>query len=119
VGMATKEEVGRHGEEVAARVLTDLGWEILARNWRCSGGEIDIVAVDGGEAVIVEVKTRRSRTFGSPAEAVTRAKVSRLRRLAAAWLSSQERRFSGVRVDVVSVEIRSGVAAIEHLKGVQ
>jgi putative endonuclease len=116
--MATKDEIGRHGEDVAARALDDLGWEILDRNWRCPRGEIDIVALDGDEAVIVEVKTRRSREFGSPAEAVTRAKLARLRRLAAMWLSGQERRFAGVRVDVIAVEIRSGVASIEHLRGV-
>lgn len=112
------DEVGRFGEDLAARALADLGWVILDRNWRCADGEIDIVALDGDEAVIVEVKTRRSRAFGSPAEAVTRAKLSRLRRLAAAWLSGQERRFAGVRVDVIAIEARSGSATIDHLRGV-
>lgn len=117
--MAAKDEVGRYGEDVAARALADLGWELLARNWRCAFGEIDIVAADGDEAVVVEVKTRRGAAFGSPAEAVTRAKVSRLKHLAAAWLATQERRFEGVRIDVVAVEVaRAGAAYVEHLRGV-
>ncbi|MBN2176124.1 MAG: YraN family protein [Demequinaceae bacterium] len=116
--MTTRAELGRFGEEWAVRVLSDLGWGILARNWRCPHGEIDIVALDGDEAVIVEVKTRRSGQFGAPAEAVTPAKLSRLRRLAAAWLASQERRFSGVRIDVMAVTIRAGGMSVEHLRGV-
>jgi putative endonuclease len=117
--VAAKDEVGRYGEDVAARVLVDLGWTVLDRNWRCEVGEIDIVAVDGDEVVIVEVKTRRSLAFGTPAEAVTWSKGARLRRLAAAWLQTQERRFSGVRIDVIGVEVpRSGVARVEHLRGV-
>lgn len=117
--MAAKDAVGRHGEEVVARALEEQGWEVLARNWRCSIGEIDIVARDGGDAVAVEVKTRRSDAFGSPLEAVTRVKLARLRRLAAAWLGAQERNFDGVRIDVVGVTLpRAGAAVLTHLRGV-
>ena len=56
--MAAKDEVGRHGENVVARLLEDRGWQILDRNWRCEHGELDIVAVDGADLVAVEVKTR-------------------------------------------------------------
>ena len=117
--MAAKDEVGRYGEDVAARHLTLAGWEVLARNWRCEFGELDIVAVDGDELVAVEVKTRRSAAFGSPQEAVTHAKLTRLRRLAAAWLDQQSRRFGGVRVDVIAVTVaRAGAAQVEHLRAV-
>jgi len=117
--MAAKDEVGRHGENIAARLLEDGGWQILERNWRCEHGEIDIVAVDGGDLVAVEVKTRRSAAFGSPQEAVTRDKLRRLRRLVAAWLASQERTFPGVRIDVIAVSLpRAGAATVEHLRGV-
>lgn len=118
--MAAKDAVGRHGEEVVARALVEQGWQILARNWRCATGELDIVARDGGDAVALEVKTRRSVTFGSPLEAVTRVKVARLRRLAALWLASQDGHFDGVRIDVVGVTLpRSGAAVLTHLKGVE
>ena len=92
--MAAKDEVGRHGERVVARRLESQGWEVLARNWRCEHGELDIVAVDGDCLVAVEVKTRRTATYGSPQEAVTAAKLSRLRRLTGAWLAAQDRRFA-------------------------
>ena len=118
--MAAKDEVGRHGEDVVARALEEQGWEVLTRNWRCPLGEIDIVARDGGDAVVVEVKTRRSATFGSPVEAVTRVKVARLRRLAAAWLASQESHFDGIRIDVVGVTLpAAGAAVLTHVRGVQ
>lgn len=118
--MAVKDEVGRYGENVAARYVEQSGWHVLARNWRCADGELDIVALDGGELVAIEVKTRRTSTFGSPAEAVTRRKMRRLRRLAAAWLASQDRAFPGVRVDVIAVTVaRAGAAQIEHLRGVE
>jgi len=118
--MAAKDEVGRHGETVVARRLETDGWEVLARNWRCEHGELDIVAVDGDCLVAVEVKTRRTSTYGSPQEAVTSAKLARLRRLTGAWLASQDRRFTSVRIDVCAVTLpRSGAALIEHLRGVE
>jgi putative endonuclease len=117
--MRATDQVGRYGEDVAARALAARGWEVLARNWRCADGELDIVAVDDGELVAVEVKTRRSSTFGSPAEAVTRTKLARLRRLTAAWLASQERCFRGVRIDVIAVTVpHAGAARLEHLRAV-
>ncbi len=112
------QQVGREGEDAAARALEALGWTVLDRNWRCARGEIDIVAQHDDELVIVEVKTRRSTAFGTAAEAVTTAKVRRLRRLAAAWLEQQERRFAGVRIDVIAIDgSRSGERVIEHLEG--
>lgn len=118
--MAVKDEVGRYGEEVVARRLAADGWEIVSRNWRCTHGEIDIVAVDGDDLVVVEVKTRRSARFGSPQEAVTRDKLHRLRRLAAAWLHEQDRHFAGVRIDVAAVTLgHAGAATVEHLRGVE
>lgn len=118
--MAAKDEVGRYGEDVAARILTEQGWEVLARNWRCPDGELDIVALDGEELVAVEVKTRRNAAYGSPQEAVTRRKLNRVRRLTAAWLGAQDRVFAAVRVDVVAVTVaRAGAAQIEHLRGVE
>ena len=117
--MAVRQEVGRYGENVAARCLEEEGWEVLARNWRCASGELDIVAADGDVAVAVEVKTRRSAVFGSPADAVTAVKLARLRRLMGAWLAGQERVLAGVRIDVIAVVLpRAGAAHVEHLRGV-
>ena len=115
--------VGDYGERMAERYLRDHGLEILARNWRCPHGEIDIVARDGGCLVVCEVKTRRGGLFGGPAQAVTFRKLARLRRLAAAWLAEREAAgapgFTDVRIDVVGVvRPRRGPCVIEHLVGV-
>lgn len=117
--MRAKDVVGQYGEGVAVRHLTGLGFVVLERNWRCELGEIDIVARDGDDLVFCEVKTRTGSGFGSPLEAITWRKASRLRRLAARWLADHEVRPAGVRVDVVGV-IRPprGPALVEHLRGV-
>ena len=83
--MAAKDVLGRRGEKLAADHLIASGFEIVDRNWRCSQGEIDIIATKNSELVFVEVKTRSSLAFGHPLEAITVAKLARLRRLAAAW----------------------------------
>jgi len=95
--------LGDYGEALAARFLRDRGMVVLARNWRCEAGEIDIVARDGDCLVVCEVKTRRGSRFGLPVEAVTWAKVLRLRRLAAAWLHAHDDAVASVRIDVVGV----------------
>ncbi|MCL2465572.1 MAG: YraN family protein, partial [Micrococcales bacterium] len=82
-------------------------------------GELDLVALDGTELVVVEVKTRRSERFGPPALAVTPAKLARLRRLAAGWLSAHDVHPASVRIDVVAVVVPPrGAAQVEHLVGV-
>lgn len=79
--------LGRYGETLAARRLTQAGMTVLARNWRCGRtGEIDIVARDGDALVVCEVKTRRADSFQHPMAAITPAKASRLRGLAERWL---------------------------------
>jgi putative endonuclease len=111
--------VGQYGEKLAGRHLEAAGFTVLERRWRCSQGEIDVVAVDGRCLVICEVKTRRSVHAGGPAEAVTPAKLARLRRLAAVWLAQQEVSWAEIRIDVVTVLLpRAGSAQIEHLRGV-
>lgn len=111
-------ETGRQGEDLAAAHLQREGWEILERNWRCSEGEIDIVARDGDTLVICEVKTRTSERFGTPLAAVTSVKVTRLRRLALAWLSARDARAGAIRIDVVGVLLDPhGDVTLEHVRG--
>jgi putative endonuclease len=99
VPMAHNTELGRRGEEIAARHLEARGMQVLARNWRCHHGEIDIVAREGRDTVVVEVKTRTSNDYGHPFEAITALKVGRLRRLAAAWCDASRDQVGGVRID--------------------
>jgi len=117
--MRTTDAVGLYGEELAVRYLQLKGFAVLARRWRCSRGELDVVAVDDGCLVAVEVKTRRSLRAGHPAEAVTPAKLARLRVLVGLWLGQQEVGWAAVRIDVVTVVLpRRGAAQVEHLRGV-
>jgi putative endonuclease len=110
--------VGAYGERLAAAHLVKQGMAILDRNWRCPAGEIDIIARDGGTLVFVEVKTRRTESFGFPAEAVVGRKVRRLRQLAARWLMLSGTHPSEVRFDIVSIMPRHrGAARIHHLRG--
>ena len=87
---------------MAARWYTDAGYEILDRNWRVRGGELDLVLWRDGEIVFCEVKSRRSERYGSAAEAVDWRKQRRIRSLAAQWLEASGRR-GRVRFDVATV----------------
>ena len=109
--------VGAYGERLAARHLTDLGLELLARNWRCSDGEIDLVLRDGDEVVFCEVKTRRGAAFGSPAEAIGWRKVRKLRQLAVRWLATSGVHAAQIRFDVVEVRPQPrGRSRVEHIR---
>ena len=118
--MRASDAVGRYGEQVAVDHLVSAGYRVLDRNWRCRWGELDVVAVDGECLVAVEVKTRRTTTAGHPLEAVTPAKVARLRRLLTAWLDAhRDRWWEHVRIDVVAVlRPPRGRAVVEHVQGV-
>ena len=112
-------ELGRRGENAAVRYLEGLGWRVLERNWRSDGGELDIVAHDGRRHVVCEVKTRRSRAYGDPAEAITIAKALRLRRLARRWAKEHGVRPDSIRIDLIGL-VGGGLAgfAVEHLREV-
>jgi putative endonuclease len=117
----TRAQIGALGEQLAVDHLTGLGLTVLARNWRCRYGELDVIAADSRSdtVVFVEVKTRTGDGFGGLAEAVTAAKVRRLRRLAGLWLQQQDRRFTAVRIDVIGVRIgRRRDPEVSHLQGV-
>lgn len=110
--------VGRYGEQVALRTLALAGFTILDRNWRCAEGEIDLIARDPDVIVFCEVKTRRSRWFGEPIDAVTRKRVRRIRGAAVAWLAANPHHRGEVRFDVICVwPQRAGPARVEHVMG--
>ena len=98
-----RKRLGERGEDAAAAFLERAGMTVIERNWRCSAGEIDIVALDGETIVLVEVKTRRTVSKGTPEEAVTPAKCRRYAKLATAYLQSAEVSDVPVRFDVVTL----------------
>lgn len=114
----TRRELGDYGERLAERHLRRLGYEVLARNWRCAHGEIDIVARDHDCLVVCEVKTRSGLGYGEPVEGVSRAKAARLRRLTGAYLAEHPHR-GPIRIDVVGV-LYTGQppALLRHVTGV-
>jgi putative endonuclease len=119
MAVGAKDLLGREGEQAAVKYLEGCGFRILDRNWRCADGEIDIVAVERHTFVVCEVKTRSGTRYGTPLDAVGRAKRARLRRLAAQWLSAHGVRFDQIRIDVLGL-LRDGSDGftVEHVRGV-
>ncbi|WP_082057251.1 YraN family protein [Psychromicrobium lacuslunae] len=117
--MGTKQQLGRVGEELAADFLARRGFEVVDLNWRCPQGEIDLVAFDGEILVVIEVKTRRSLSYGHPFEAISEAKLRRLRTLAVLWARHHGYLSCRIRLDAVAVLAPRGAeASIEHLRGI-
>src|SRR5262245_18608929 len=116
--MTVREAVGAYGERVAVRALEDAGYAILDRNWRSRAGELDVVAMRGGVVVFVEVKCRRTASYGPPSLALMPTKITHLRAAAVAWLAAHCLEDAAVRFDVISV-LRpfTGPALVEHVEG--
>ncbi|AKV56047.1 hypothetical protein AB656_01325 [Bifidobacterium actinocoloniiforme DSM 22766] len=107
--------LGALGEDYVAYWLESMGWRVLDRNWSCRFGELDIVALDPERRLaIVEVKTRRSRAYGLPEEAVAASKRSHLRHAAILWLDKHDDdllcRHRGVRFDVAALSVGPSAA---------
>ncbi len=112
-----RQSLGRRGERAAERVLRRAGMRILHRRFRLRIGEIDLIAAQGQRIVFVEVKTRRGRGYGFPAEAVNRRKRERMAQIAAVYL--QRRGWSGrpCRFDVVQVFVEAdGSERVDHIE---
>jgi putative endonuclease len=102
-----RQTLGRWGEELAVRHLERQGVRIVARNWRCTAGEVDIVVLDGDCVAFVEVRTRRGRAYGSPEESITPQKLARMATVAESYV--YEEGWEGDwRLDVVAIEVRRG-----------
>jgi len=116
----TRGQLGAFGEQLAVEHLSSLGMRIVARNWRCRYGELDVIATESDHtAVFVEVKTRTGEGFGGLAQAVTPQKVRRLRRLAGLWLAEQDAGWAQIRIDVIGVRIgHRRTPEIVHVRGV-
>ena len=113
-------DLGDFGEQAAAEHLMGKGYTILERNYRCRAGELDLVARKEQWLVFVEVKTRSSRRYGQPAEAVGYKKQIHMRRVAAHYLSCHPTR-QEIRFDVVEVyaELQDGVHALDSINHIE
>ena len=108
-------ELGREGEDAAARVLIAKKFKVVARNWRCTRGEVDLICDDGQTLVFVEVKTRAEGSLGTGADAVNPRKRSRIIRAAAEYLSAKNLWSRPCRFDVVSLVKKDGQLVAEHI----
>jgi putative endonuclease len=118
-----RQALGARGEDLAVAELQRQGMEVLERNWRCRLGEIDVVATEtvAGRTTVVfcEVKCRSGLGFGDPLEAITWAKLRRLRSLAAEWMRVHEVRAATVRLDAVGVLlVRGREPTVRHVRAV-
>lgn len=111
-----RQGLGCRGEELACAFLREKGYLILNRNYRTKTAELDIVAREGEYLVFVEVKSRSSNEFGSPFEAITRRKQSKMILAAQEYLARERPASRAARFDVVSVLFERGKPVIDHLE---
>jgi putative endonuclease len=111
-----RQAIGKAGEDAAVRYLRQLGYRILERNYRCRFGEIDLIARDGRMLAFVEVKTRRSHTYGPAAAAVTLRKQRHLIKASQAYLIHRKKADEPCRFDVVTVDMDAEQPHIELIK---
>lgn len=108
-----KKSLGRRGEDIACKALRKEKYKIIARNWRCRLGEIDIIAEDRAKALcFIEVKARSGKGYGLPEESVTPWKQKRLISTAYSYIESVKRPEGDMRFDVVAVDLGTGEARI-------
>lgn len=110
-----RDRVWRDGERAAWEAYRRRGYRLVARNWRCPLGELDLVVTRGDLLVFCEVKTRASARLGGPHEAVTASKRRKLRHLAEAFVSTVRPPGSTYRFDVASVTWRRGGPPAVHI----
>jgi putative endonuclease len=108
---------GEPGEELACAHLRSIGIKVLARNYRCRAGEIDVVADDRGTLVFVEVKERRGDSHGLAVEAVTAEKRRRLVRAARVYASMHGLSESPIRFDVLAIDWSAEGPRVRHDAG--
>lgn len=108
--------LGRNGEKVAADYLRKLGYTIIAKNFVCKQGEIDIIAQDGEYIVFIEIKSRSNSNYGLPSEAVTEKKIKHILKTAQFFLYINGLEQANVRIDAIEVYIKHNKYVINHLK---
>lgn len=112
-----KQQLGQRGEQLAAAHLQQQGYHIVATNWRCTHGELDIVAEQDGTLVFVEVRTRYTDSTEYAFESITPRKQKRLEALAQAYLAAHDLEEAAWRIDVIAVAVRrSGKPVLDHVE---
>lgn len=116
-----RQRVGAAGEAAARRYLESAGHRVAELNFRCPYGEIDLITLSGNTVVFVEVRTRTSRSFGTPAQSITAAKLARLEKTALFYMKSRYGREVPCRFDLIAVQMERGSLALidlRHYRGI-
>lgn len=113
--MAKHIALGKKGEDLARKYLEEKGYRILETNWRHDRDEVDIIAIDGDELVIVEVKTRSSDRYGEPEDDVGPAKESFLVRATEAYLEEKDLDIDS-RFDIIAIILNENQFRIKHIQ---
>lgn len=115
---SSNRELGNHGEDLACKFLEKNGYKIIERNKSFSKFcEIDIIAQIKNTLVFVEVKTRKTNSFGSPLEAITKTKYSHIKQGALTYLGENSKKFSNFRIDAIGITLEPKVE-IKHLQNI-
>ncbi|MBM4287837.1 MAG: YraN family protein [Deltaproteobacteria bacterium] len=112
-----RRQLGQAGEALAAEALKNRGYKILTRNYRAPCGEIDLIARHGDTLVFIEVKLRRSGTYGAASEAITGTKRRRISRSAQFYLRKHGSLDMKVRFDVVTIDFTRGQPEVDIIPG--
>ncbi len=110
-----RQQTGKLAEQMAAEYLVKEGYTVVATNWRCKEGEIDIICRSGEQTIFVEVRAKSSGEFGSPAESITQRKQQKLIAAAEHYLSECTDTSPDWRIDFIGVEFSSGGHRLEHI----
>jgi putative endonuclease len=118
--MTDKKKIGAYGENIAADFLIRKGYEIIDRHFQTRTGEVDLIAKKDSQIIFVEVKTRTSRQFGLPEEAIDWRKRLKLMKTAKWYLAGRGEEMENYRIDSIAVEInrRESKVKIRHYKNI-
>ncbi|MGW8956194.1 YraN family protein [Paenibacillus sp. NPDC055715] len=115
-GKDQRKAKGALGEQAAASFLENLGYRIIERNWRCRSGEMDLIAAQEDILVFIEVRSRSSFNYGTPAESITARKITQVRQTAAVYLHMNGIGDIPIRFDMISVRLIDETAVVtDHI----
>ena len=114
--MNSKQELGKKGEEIACIYLENRGYKIIEKNFFCKLGEIDIIVKQENTVIFIEVKTRKNKKFGNPAEAVNKRKQIHMYNVAKYYILIKGLRNIQLRFDVIEIMMERGEFKINHIK---
>lgn len=111
----TKKEKGQKGEDLASQYLTENGYKIIEKNWKCRWGEVDLIAQKGPKLTFVEVKARKGKSYGSPLEAVHKLKQEKIVRTALLFIQKNPH-YEEFTFAVIGVDLEKSSKSVEFIE---